>query len=485
MNTQLRAFALVTRYELKMLVAERLLPVVCGLLALMIGYAFFSGLSVTHVRDEAVVAALQKERKTAAANLESLRKVTAGTLTPGPFENPANPAVIGNGSGRQAVLPSLALAPLAIGQSDMMPNAYRIGTQSKVEFMYDSEVESPWTLLSGHFDLAFVIVFLLPLLVFALSYNLLSAEREAGTQRLLLSQPLSLGALVAGKLVARALPLLSVAALLPIALLLVFRPEARTAIPQLWVWAGLVVAYGGFWFALALAVNALRLSSAANALALIAAWTVLVLIVPVLVNLAAGALSPAPSRTELAIRTRAAQADNLRRYDDLFSGDYRYIAEPESLLARDGRIEIPARTRASFLARRDLDDRIEGLLTSFDRQSQAQQQVVDRLGFLSPAIVLYEGVTAKAGVDTARYTAFRGQVSAFHDRWRRHFQPRVLDGVAMDETALETLPRWTWAEPSPSRLASSAAGKIVLLAGLAMLIGLFGAWRLRRYAIAG
>lgn len=479
-HTQLRAFALVTRHDLKMLVAERLLPVVCGLLALMIGYAFFSGLAVTQVRDEAVVAALQKERKTAAANLESLRRVTAGTVTPGPFENPANPAVIGNGSGRQAVLPSLALAPIAIGQSDMTPNAYRIGTQSKVEFMYDSEVESPWTLLSGHFDLAFVIVFLLPLLVFALSYNLLSAEREAGTQRLLLSQPLGLPALVAGKLTARAAPLLSVAVLLPIVLLLAFRPEARTAAPQLWTWAGLVIAYGGFWFALALAVNALRLSSATNALALIAAWTVLVLIVPVLVNLAAGALSPAPSRTELAIKTRAAQADNLRRYDDLFSGDYRYIDEPDSLLAKDGRIEIPPRTRASFLARRDLDRRIDGLLDNFDRQAQAQQRVVDRLGALSPAIVLYEALTDTAGTDSARYVTFRQTVAAFHDAWRGHFQPLILGGVALKENDLQALPRWRWDEPK----SAAGVGGIGLLLGLAILAGGVGAWRLRRYAVA-
>lgn len=480
MNSQLRAFALVTRYELKMLVAERLLPVVCGLLALMIGYAFFSGLSVTRVRDDAVAAARLKESKTAVANLESLRKVTAGVVTPGPFENPANPAVIGNGSGRHAVLPSLALAPIAIGQSDMMPNAYRIGTQSKVEFMYDSEVESPWTLLSGHFDLAFVIVFLLPLLIFALSYNLLSAEREAGTQRLLLSQPLSLSALVAGKLAARALPLLSVAALLPIALLLVFRPEARTAASQLWTWIGLVFAYGSFWFALALAVNALRLSSATNALALIAAWTVLVLIVPVLVNLAAGALTPAPSRTELAIRTRAAQAENLRRYDDLFSGDYRYIDEPESLLAKDGRIDIPPRTRASFLARRDLDARIDGLLEDFDRQAQAQQRVVDRLGALSPAIAMYEALTDTAGTNGGRYVAFRQAVSAFHDGWRNHFQPLVLGGVALRENDLRALPQWRWREPD----ANGGLGKIGLLLGLTILAGGLGAWRLRRYATA-
>jgi len=480
---KLRALAIVVRHELRVLLADRSLAMVVGLLAVLLSYAFYNGWAETRARDEMIVTVTSAEVQRAQANLERLVRIESGAETPGPFDNPANPAVIGNGSGRYAVIHSIPLAPLAIGQSDMMPNYYRIGMNSKVEFMYDSEIESPWTLLSGHLDIAFVIVFLLPLLTFALTFNLLSGEREDGIQRMLLSQPLSLGTLIWGKLLPRAVIVLAVAALLPVILLLAFRPETRALaqIPALAGWVGIVTAYGALWFALGFLVNSLRMSSWANALVLIASWTMLVLIVPVMLNLVAEQLRPAPSRTELSIRTRAIQADNLRRYDDLFSGDYRYIADPASLMAKDGRIDIPERTRASFLAQRDMDARVDSLLSRFDQAVAGQQAVVDRVSFLSPAVLAHEGITALSGTDGRRYMDFRAEVSRFHDAWRARFAPLVLDGIALGQEDLRNLPQWQDAsEAQPNDL----AWRIAILALVSAILAWIAAWMLRRYRIA-
>src|SRR5262249_26495425 len=158
---------------------------------------------------------------------------------------------------RYVVAPNAPLAALAIGQSDMIPNYYAITYRSKVQFMYDTEIENPWNLLGGHFDLAFVIVYLLPLTIFAVSYNLLSSEREDGTLRMLSSQPLNISTLLIGKVAARAVCLLGCATLLPIAFLLIMEP-ATLNMQQLALvlsWAALVAAYGLFWFALAVLVN--------------------------------------------------------------------------------------------------------------------------------------------------------------------------------------------------------------------------------------
>jgi ABC-2 type transport system permease protein len=428
MNSTFKTFRVVARQELRMLMADRSLLFVAGLLAVLIGYGFYNGLAQTKARDAVVATVQRAEINSAKSQLERLQGIEAGTVKPGPFDNPANPATLGGSAGRKAILHNIPLAPVAIGQSDMMANYYGIGMGSKVEFMYDSEIESPWNLLSGHFDLSFVIVFLLPLLIFALAFNLLSTERENGTERMLLSQPLGLVTLALGKLLPRAAVVLAVASLLPVLLLLGFREETRALdqVGALLGWTGIVLAYGVFWFALALAVNSLRLSSSANALILIASWTVLVLVIPVLLNLLVEQINPAPSRTQLSIQTRTIQAENLRRYDDLFSGDYRYIEEPESLQARNGRIEIPPRVMASFLARRDMDARVEKLLADFDDALVAQQSTVDGLSFVSPAIMTYEGLTRLAGTDSQRFMAFREDVSRFHDGWRKHFEPFIL-----------------------------------------------------------
>ncbi len=486
MSAMRGTLGLVIRHEWRMLIVDRSLPLVLGLLVLLIGYGFANGLAEVRTRDAMVETVLAAEADAGKAQRDRLQRIESGQEQPGPFSNPANPAIAGNGAGRHAVLPSAALAPIAIGQSDMMPNYYRIGTRSKVEFMYDSEIESPWNLLSGHFDLSFVIVFLLPLLIFALTFNLLSSERESGTERMLLSQSLGLATLALGKLVPRMVPVLAVAVLLPVLLLLLFRPEARSgaALGLLLGWAAIVSLYGLFWFALAFAVNAIRRSSSANALMLIASWAVLVLVVPVLLNLVVEALHPAPSRTELSIRTRAIQAENLRRYDDLFSGDYRYIDEPESLQAKDGRIEIPARTMASFLARRDMDARVDGLLDSFDQALAGQQSAADRLSFLSPAALAYEALTGIAGTDAQRYLAFRQDVSQFHDGWRAHFEPLIINGIAVTGRDLERLPRWDLARQQQAPLAPALLLAIAILAAVTAVMVIVGAARLRRYTIA-
>ena len=61
-------------------------------------------------------------------------------------------------------------------------------------FQQNGEVESPLNLMVGRFDLTFVVIYLLPLLVLALSFNVLSEEREQGTLALTCCSPCRRGA---------------------------------------------------------------------------------------------------------------------------------------------------------------------------------------------------------------------------------------------------------------------------------------------------
>jgi ABC-2 type transport system permease protein len=476
----------VCAHEARLLWADRSLWLVCGLLALLVGFGLRNGLTETAAREAVLtgIEAQQPERE--AKTLAQLRRVLAGQERPDPFANPADPASIGGGMGaRHAVLPYLPLAPLALGQSDMQPNYYRVSYRSKAGFMDDAELESPWHLLSGPFDPVFVLVYLLPLAILALSWNLLSAEREQGTLKLLLSQPLTALTLVLGKVALRAAVVLGTVLLVLAAVLWSARPELQTAqgLAQLGAAMGIVSAYGLFWFALAAAVNALGRSSAFNALLLVAAWVLLVLVLPVLLNLAVQAASPAPSRIELATRTRLVTIEGLNRYNKLLSADYRYVAEPEVLLPKDGKIEVAPRLRAFYLMGRDTDREIEALLSRFDAQLAGQQALVDRWSWLSPAIVTNEALTTLAGNGSQRYLHFKQRVGRFHAEWKAFFEPRLLAGTAMTEDDLRTLPRFAWAEPDRGALWWSVLrGAVQLLLPALLLVALGARW-LRRYRV--
>jgi len=479
-------FVQVFRHEWRILLKDRSLWLTLGILFCVLAYGLFNGIVVTEKRMITQAKLLLQEEKSEADNIALLRRIMAGEEKPEPFGNPADPTSVGGGlATRYAMMPAQPLSPLALGQSDMLPDHYQISYRNKTTFMYDGEIENPWNLMSGRLDTVFVVVYLLPLLIIALSYNLLSAERERGTLKLVLSNPLSLTSLLAGKLLARALPLLVGASLLPLLALWIFFPPARQldAWPLSVSWMVIVTAYGLFWFALTALVNVKGFSSAGNALLLVSSWVVLTLILPVAVNLLVSSISPAPSRVELATQTRLVTIEGLNRYSDLLSTDYRYTTNPEVLLPKDGKLEIPERLKAFYLENKDVDARINVLLDDFDRQLAGQQALVDRFGFVSPAIVAYEGITALSGTGSRRYSQFKEQIATFHQRWREYFEPRVLSGLAIKEGDFAEMPRFNWKEESTWQLLANLLMRCVqLLLPAALIVGLVTT-SLRKYRV--
>lgn len=483
--SQTRRLRMVMRQELRLLLAERSLWIVGLLFLLLIAYALGNGVLQTRLRDQAQAAIVQNDAHTRAGQLALLGRILTGAEKPAPFGNPADPANMGGGYGaHHALMPSGPLAPVALGQTDLFPGQFKVTYQSKIHFLHNNDIENPWNLLSGHFDLAFVIIYLLPLLIFALSYNLLSAERESGTLRLLISQPLLLRTLVLGKVAVRAAVLLGMAVLVPVGVLLVARPAALDAVDSTLWWALLVGAYALFWFALVVAVNAFGKSSATNAMVLVISWVVLVLIVPVLLNLAVTAASPAPSRTELATRTRMVTIEAMNRYNKLLAADYRYMDKPEVLMPKDGKIEMSGRTLAHFSIQRQTDDEIQPDLDRFDALQARQQQLVSRYSAVSPAAVAYEAMTALAGTGTRRHAHFMAQVTTYHNAWKQYFFPRIDGGLAMSEADFARIPAFVWQDEPPALVRSQALLALLqLLVPSLLLLGLAG-WRLRRYAVA-
>jgi ABC-2 type transport system permease protein len=482
----MRSFALVFLHEGRVLFADRTLWIVALLFVALVGYGLYNGALETDNRAAAIERIRQADDGRDAVRHEQLRNIMAGTELPDPFANPTDPSSMGGGYGaRHAIMPNLRLAPLAFGQADLLPSYYRVDNGSRIEFIYDTEIENPWNLLSGHFDLAFVVTYLVPLLIFALSYNFLSGDREQGTLRMLLAQPVGLAGVVAGKLGVRLTVVFVCAVLLPVVALLAARPEVRAAreLVSLGSWAAIVSAYVVFWFSLVLAVNAFGRSSAANALTLIGCWVVLVLVAPVVMNLAVSLASPTPSRTELATRTRVVTAETLNRYNELYGTDYEYTSDPALLVPKDGKIQVAPRLRAFYLADRDVDRDLDALLGEFESQLAGQQALVGSYGFLSPAVSVYEGITTLAGTGLRRHQHFQNLIGAFHRDWKAFFEPKILEGIAIGEDDLQRLPRFAWIEEDPGVARDEVARRLLQVALPALLLAALGAWRLRRYAI--
>src|SRR5690606_31364753 len=85
------------------------------------------------------------------------------------------------GAGETIIWHPSSISPLAIGQKDQYPFYHRLEPYSDIYNETSAIVRNPQTVQVGNFDLSFVFVYLFPLLIIAMGYNIASSERENGT----------------------------------------------------------------------------------------------------------------------------------------------------------------------------------------------------------------------------------------------------------------------------------------------------------------
>jgi len=443
-STSTTTFALrrVLAHEWRVLTREAGLWIWLALWLACLAAALHVGLAETRKARE-MIAAVQAEE---AARMERLPRQLAGMLagTEKPdvmYANPQDPAHVGSALGAPyAVLPVKPTAALALGQLDLLPQYLRVTFHARIGIGEPSTVANPWQLLSGHFDLAFVLIYLLPLFAVALTHDLLAGERERGTLALLMAQGLPLKLLLGGKLLLR-FALLAVPVLLPAVWL---GAVAQAPLAELVLWWLAAAGYAAFWLALGLAVNRRGLSSAGNALRLVSLWVLLVLVAPVLLDAAIVRAHPAPARAELVSAMRDADRAAERRYGKMDTVSH----APEQEQVPDGKVFIHPYVTMTWLRQREVAAATDGLLAHQEAQQQARQRTLARWGWVTPAALLHSVGVAVAGTDETRHQAFRQQMTALHEARKAFFYPRVLAQDAMTAAAYAAMPRYRWQEPA-------------------------------------
>lgn len=471
----------ILRHEWRALSADATVWTIAAIFAAAIGYGVWNGGRWVSFQRSALQSASAEET----ARYDRLKAQVDALSAPGakvsPFADPRSPSNIGGRLGpRYAMLPPGPLAPLAIGQSDLLPYYFKVSTDARENIVAATEIENPNRLLAGRFDLAFVIIFLYPLLILALTYNLLSSEQEQGTLSLALSQPVSLRTLVSGKVALRALVLLALLVAFSGVALLVTGADmsAAGASMRLALWLAVVAAYGAFWFALSIAVTSLGKNSTTNATLLASAWLVLIVMTPSLFNLTASVFYPVPSRVEMVQAMRVAQ-------DEANKGGAKALARfyddhPE-LATGD-----PAQAMNDFNVVRvavndDVERRVRPVVNRYEEQLAKQQSMMDSLRFLSPAILMQGALNDIAGTGTDRHRDYLAQVDAYHQNWRGYFVPKIFAKAQIAN--LDEIPRFHYREESTATVASRVG---VTLSGLlipAVLVLLVGLRRLRRFSV--
>lgn len=439
-------------HEIRRLLRDRALPVLFGLLVVLAAYAAWNGSAWVGQR-EAAIALIKAEQ-------QDTQDRSRGFVGKAPSVLPRV----------QPVLPPGAMASLSIGQADAYPytaDVVALGDQTQLLRHVWSDIGNPAAQAAGRFDLAFVIVFLLPLVILAATFDLWSRERERGIAALVLSQPMAVGRLIALKALTR-----GVVVLLPAAVIItaVAAGSGATRPAGLAVLALIVFAYGSFWLALAVLIACFARRTTEAAIAAGALWLLIVVMAPSLALAAVNLRVPPPSQMQLATNVKAQLAETARHQS------LRHSTQPP--VPRSPSPRIPDAVRVAFADLVMADQALAPMIAAHAQAEDVRRRALDRMRLLLPSVAVQDALDRLAGSDADRALAFQHQVLAFWQA-RRLLHKAYLDRDAPQTLAeYDALPRFAFQE----RAGVLQRGVLADLAALAVstLILLIAAWSMRR-----
>ncbi|MCD2516369.1 DUF3526 domain-containing protein [Massilia sp. G4R7] len=465
----MNAATIIFRTEmLRMARGRWLLPLWFAFLALC-GYAASEGAAWSKQRDAALAAIQDEEREVHRMRRDQI----VNELTP---ENKARygGAIYATAMSFRATLPQGELPGLTAGQAEGYPMAAKIFPFVASNTIFDeymAGMENPAVLAAGRFDLAFVLVWLLPLLVMAGSFELWSYERERGMEPWLLAQPVAPARYLLAKAAARALLLVGPAVL---ALVVALRSTSAAGPAALLQAALLSALYGLFWLGFAALVNLFARNAAQAALGCVAGWLALVVLAPALAlgvaDLYAPPSSPAERTNALRAMAMQARAEVRQRAD---------AAAPERVPAPN----IPDSLRKRAVEVERGEQLIQAAVRPYRAQDQRRLRWMERLRAVSPAIAFQDALERLAGADAGRALRFQEQAHDFLLGVRRLTQrylahDRLLTAADYDHG----MPRFVYREAPPGARLGALAVDAGVMALFLLALAAVGVRRLRRQA---
>ncbi len=439
-------FSHIIRYDWILLRANRTLVFSIGLLAFFVGFALWSGYRQMRFQRETLTAIQRADTEAMAQLKKDVQAIESGIPWAGSsWQNPSSPYTIGSNKGaKYTTLPPDPLAIFAVGQSDLRAYYYRV-TMTRPQSLYHSEeIENAATLYNGNFDLVFAIVYLLPLLVVALSYNVVSSEKEQGTLALLLSSEADFRQIIFSKYVFRWLLLNGVFVGLVTAGILLAVADLSGSVGRLLLVFLLVLLYTAFWFALSFAVNSYGKNSGYNAAVLVGAWLVFVLIVPTVLSVGVSLLHPVPSRVELVTRTRETSDAVKKKSAKLLSS---YYEDHPELVPKGQPVDYDDFALQYLRTQMAVEEAMKPTEAQFEKQLHSQQMLVSYYRFLSPTVFVSQSLNDVTRTGDRRYTDFKQQTLRFYRSFQQFFVQKVFRQEKMSSTEFDRIPGFQYQPP--------------------------------------
>ena len=326
---------------------------------------------------------------------------------------------------------------MSLGQRDVYPLYRKVTARS---LYYDGvgislddkyvETSNPHKLLTGNFDLSFVILYIFPLFIIAFCYNIVSQEKEIGSYPFIRNLPVSFRKIMAIKLLFRFGVVLGLAWFFSF-LGYVFSPvPGPHSISSLLSWQFIIALYLLFWSALAWMIVSLHQNSSVSALVLLGCWVMFLIIIPSAVNNYIAANYKIGSRTAFVNELRQ-QVDAIWDLPDSITVKEYYADYPEhsvtpmvplwtagdsyDSLGLDEALD--RRYNKKFMVwHYYLDKMIARKLADYDRQLIDKQSASDKFMFINPVVATQDFLNRLSRSGHGHQQRFKRAVTEYRDQ---------------------------------------------------------------------
>jgi ABC-2 type transport system permease protein len=376
-------------------------------------------------------------------------------------------------------LPPGPLADFAIGQRDLLPYFGSLSLwDPDIRLFTKYELADPVALALGGFDLSKAVLLLAPLLLIVLTFDVLSAEKDAQRLSLVLVQGASIASLFWRRLLIRS-GVVFAPILLVSASALVFNSITGERFTHYLLWLTGVCCYFAFWVALIGWVASRNARGVSNVLVLLLAWAGLTLVLPAVVSAVSETVYPMPSRLAYLSQGREVEIETELAEPQIAQ---QLVQDHPELFVADANA-IPAYVRTAYLVTSMVDKATRKILTEFERAAEQREHALDLLRFVSPAVIMHGFFNDVAGASTERHRRYIAQARAFKAAYAKQAAGYILMGERLPSAEAAELPSFQFSDTSLQALVRSHAAALLALALATSVLLVFARRRVSRIGL--
>lgn len=376
--------------------------------------------------------------------------------------------------------PHLPMAPLSLGQSDLLPYIIpiKLNTLFGIETAYD--FEAPRSLMLGAFDSGFVLTYLLPLMLALLVAVLGSYERDHQLLRLIAAQGPSSRHFVLLRIVSLSIFVIPAVLLASVIALIVGGASISKDIAAFFSALILIACYCLFWLACGAFILCWHKGSAATAAAQFGVWVMLAMGIPLGATLLSSYFLPSPSRVM--------EIDLLRQVSDDVSAERDNLVEDWLQSNRKPGYEpaTPSYSAKLTIVVPEMERRLQ---PQQDASANWRNELIrwsSMVNFFSPPSAMQTTLSQLAGTDGERHQRFLEASRAYQQQLRNIFYTKIQQEVLqptdlacptcagkLQFTRYDTIPRFQFTQSDTGKRAGAAlfTSLSFLIVGLLLLIG--------------